>query len=144
LRRLASTDFGVDPENGRELKKGVVPVFAAGTYNPKEKVVVNGEKVTLAQYAGRLNVELLRPADFNDKLRERRRDRSLTVQKICRICKDESETRAVLNVVWNNPLGSKMRSIKLLRETRIFSNLRRRLQTELDALLLLRAFDDFV
>ena len=24
-----STDFGVDTENGRELKKGVVPVFAA-------------------------------------------------------------------------------------------------------------------
>jgi 23S rRNA G2445 N2-methylase RlmL len=37
-----------------------------GTYNPKEKVVVNGQAITLAQYASRMNVKLLRPADFND------------------------------------------------------------------------------
>jgi DNA-binding MarR family transcriptional regulator len=59
-----STDFGVDTENGRELKKGVVPVFAAGTYNPKETVVVNEEKITLAQYASRMNIKLLRPGVF--------------------------------------------------------------------------------
>ena len=41
-----STDFGVDTENGRELKKGVVPVFGAGAYNPKEKVTVNGQTIT--------------------------------------------------------------------------------------------------
>lgn len=32
-----STDFGVDTENGRELKKGVVPVFGAGAYNLRER-----------------------------------------------------------------------------------------------------------
>jgi len=48
-----STDFGVDTENGRELKKGVVPVFAAGAYNPKEKVVIAEEKITLSQYTYR-------------------------------------------------------------------------------------------
>ena len=51
-----STDFGVDTENGRDLKKSVVPVFAAGTFNPKEKLVVNGERITLSQYAYRLNI----------------------------------------------------------------------------------------
>jgi hypothetical protein len=99
-----STDFGVDTENGRELKKGVVPVFAAGTYNPKEKVVVNGEKITLSQYASRMNIKLLRPADFNDKLRDRGVDKKATVQRICRVCKDERDVRLVLDKVWNKPL----------------------------------------
>jgi len=98
-----STDFGVDTENGRELKKGVVPVFAAGTYNPVEKVVVNGQKITLAQYASRMNIKLLRPADFNCKLKEHRVDKKVTVQKICRVCKDENDVRMVLDAIWKEP-----------------------------------------
>jgi len=98
-----STDFGVDTENGRELKKGVVPVFAAGTYNPVEKVVVNGQTLTLAQYASRMNIKLLRPADFNAKLREHSVDKKVTVQKICRVCKDEKGVRLVLDKIWQSP-----------------------------------------
>jgi hypothetical protein len=98
-----STDFGVDTENGRELKKGVVPVFAAGTYNPKEKVVVNGGQITLAQYANRLNVKLLRPADFNDKLREHGVEKRFTVQKICRVCRDEKDVRIILDNIMQEP-----------------------------------------
>ena len=98
-----STDFGVDTENGRELKKGVVPVFAAGTYKVKEMVTVSGERITLVQYANRMNIKLLRPADFNEKLRERRVDKLLTVQKICRICKDEDQSRETLDNIWNQP-----------------------------------------
>lgn len=78
-----STDFGVDTENGRELKKGVVPLFGAGAYNPREKVTVNRQKITLAQYASRMNIKLLRPADFNNKLRKHGVDRKVTVQKVC-------------------------------------------------------------
>jgi hypothetical protein len=33
-----STDFGCDTENGREVKKGVIPVFGAGAYNPKKRL----------------------------------------------------------------------------------------------------------
>lgn len=102
-----STDFGVDTENGRELKKGVVPVFAAGTYNPKEKVVVNRVNITLSQYASRINIKLLRPADFNEKLREHGIDMKLTVQKICRACKDEGDVRDFLNKAWNQPMRVK-------------------------------------
>jgi hypothetical protein len=101
-----STDFGVDTESGRELKKGVVPVFAAGVYNPKEKVVVSSEKITLAQYASRMNVKLLRPADFNEKLREHGVDRRTTVQRICRIAKDEQQLRELTSMVWNRPADS--------------------------------------
>ena len=98
-----STDFGVDTDNGREVKKGVVPVFGAGAYNPKEKVIVNGQRITLAQYAARMNIKLLRPADFNAKLRERGVEKRVTVQKICRACKDEKDVRAVLDMIWNDP-----------------------------------------
>jgi len=98
-----STDFGVDTENGRELKKGVVPVFAAGTYNPKETVVVNGEKITLAQYASRINIRLLRPTDFNEKLREMGIDKNSTVQKICRACSNEKQVRELLDEIRANP-----------------------------------------
>jgi len=97
-----STDFGCDTENGREVKKGVIPVFGAGAYNPKEKVVVNGQKITLAQYASRMNIRLLRPADFNSKLREYSVDRKVTVQKVCRVCKDEKDVRTVLEEIWQN------------------------------------------
>ena len=98
-----STDFGVDTENGREVKKGVIPVFGAGAYNPKEKVVVNGQRITLAQYASRMNIRLLRPADFNGKLREQDVDKKVTVQKICRVCKHEKDVRVVLDEMWEKP-----------------------------------------
>ena len=98
-----STDFGVDTENGREVKKGVIPVFGAGAYNPKEKVVIGGQKITLAQYASRMNIRLLRPADFNSKLREHGVEKKVTVQKICRVCKDEKDVRVVLDEIWNKP-----------------------------------------
>jgi len=99
-----STDFGVDTENGRELKNGVVPVFGAGAYNPKEKVTVNGQKITLAQYAARMNVKLLRPADFNTKLREHGVAKKVTAQKVCRVCKSERDVRFVLDKMWQGPL----------------------------------------
>lgn len=98
-----STDFGVDTENGREVKKGVIPVFGAGAYNPKEKVVISGQKITLAQYASRMNIKLLRPADFNKKLREHRVDKKVTVQKICRVCRNEKDVRTLLNGIWKEP-----------------------------------------
>jgi len=102
-----STDFGVDTENGRELKKGIVPVFAAGTYNPKEKVVVNGQKLTLAQYASRMNIKMLRPSDFNKKLREHGVPKEITVQKICKACKDEKQMREILDEIWKTPEQAK-------------------------------------
>jgi len=102
-----STDFGVDTENGRELKKGVIPVFGAGAYNPNEKVVVNGQKIILAQYASRMNIKLLRPADFNRKLREHGVGKKVTVQKVCRVCKDEKDVRAVLDEIWEEPSKAK-------------------------------------
>jgi DNA-binding MarR family transcriptional regulator len=98
-----TTDFGVDTENGRELKKGAVPVFAAGTYNIKEMVTVNGERITLPQYANRMNIKLLRPADFNEKLRVHGVDKRITAQRICRLARNETQLRELLNEFWNQP-----------------------------------------
>lgn len=98
-----STHFGVDTENGRDLKKSVVPVLAAGAFNSREKVAVNDKRITLSQYACRLNVKLLRSADFNAKLREHEVGKNLSVQKICRACKDEKEVRLMLDLAWKEP-----------------------------------------
>jgi len=115
-----STDFGVDTENGRELKKGVVPVFAAGTYKVKEMVTVNGERITLVQYANRMNIKLLRPADFNERLRKQGISKSLTVQRICRVCKDEKQVREVLDEVWNKPTENQVLAETLGRNQKVF------------------------
>ena len=91
---------------GRELKKGVIPVFGAGAYNPKEKLTVNGQKITLAQYASRMNIKLLRPANFNRKLRKHGVYKKVTVQRICRVCRDEKDVRAALDEIWKRPSKS--------------------------------------
>ena len=98
-----STDFGADTENGREVKKGVIPVFGAGAFNPTEKVVVNGETMTLAQYAAKMNIQLLKPSDFNSMLRKHGASKKVTVQKICRLCRNEKEVRGVLDEIWKSP-----------------------------------------
>lgn len=63
--------------------------------------------ITLAQFASRMNIKLSRPADFNAKLREQGVDKKVTVQKICRVCKDEKDVRAVLGKIWCEPIKVK-------------------------------------
>lgn len=58
-------------------------------------------KISLAQYANRMNIKLLRPVDLNEKLRERDVDKKVSVQKIYRIFRDERQVREVLDQLWN-------------------------------------------
>jgi antirestriction protein len=82
--------------------EGRVGVFAAGAFNPKENVRLKDEStISLASYAARMNIQLLKAADFNEKLHEH--GCSATVQKICRVAKDECEVREVLDAVWAKP-----------------------------------------
>ena len=53
-----------------------------------------------------MNIQLLKAADFNSKLRERGCAKSVTVQKICRIAKDENEVREILDAVLENSAKS--------------------------------------
>jgi hypothetical protein len=66
-----------------------------------------GQTINLASYAFRMNIQLLKAADFNSKLRERGCSRSITVQKACRIAKNENEVREVLDTLWENSSRSR-------------------------------------
>jgi len=99
-----SKEFGVDTTEGRQIKQGVTGVFAGSSFDPKETVRLKDETtISLASYAARMNIQLLKAADFNEKLRERGTPKEVTVQKICRISKDEKEVREVLEDLWKNP-----------------------------------------
>jgi len=99
-----SKEFGVDTPDGREIKQGVIGVFAASAFNPKETVQLkDGSKISLAQYASRMRLLLLRASDFNQKLHERGCPRKVTVQKICKRAKNEEEVRGTLEKIWSKP-----------------------------------------
>ena len=66
-------------------------------------MLVNGQPTSLATYANRLNISLLKAADFNEKLRERGCKRDLSTQKICNAARDEKEVRELLERVWQQP-----------------------------------------
>jgi hypothetical protein len=98
-----STDFGVDTPAGRQLKQGVTGVFAGNAFKPDEKVTIGGQTISLADYANRLNVSLLKAQDFNSKLRERGCKLKITIQRICRVCSSEDEVRETLEAIWRKP-----------------------------------------
>jgi hypothetical protein len=110
-----STDFGVDTPEGRQVKNGVVGVFAGGAFedihvkmaNRSGKDSNDGKTITLAQYAERLNVQLLRAANFNEKLRDKGVPKDATVQKICKAARDERDVRRMLDAVWEKPEDAK-------------------------------------
>ena len=98
-----SKEFGVDTPEGRQIKQGIVGVFAGSAFNPKEGVRLQDETtITLATYAARINIQLLKASDFNQKLRERGVPNKVTVQRICRFAKNEEEVRSVLEAVWKD------------------------------------------
>ena len=98
-----SKEFGVDTPKGRQVKQGVIGVFAGSSFDTRENVTLeDGSSVSLPSYAQRMNVQLLKAADFNQKLRDRGVPKSVTVQKICRISKDESEVREIIEASWNS------------------------------------------
>lgn len=102
-----SMDFGVDTPEGRQVKQGVIGVFAGSAFNPKENVrLKNDTVISLAQYTSRMNIQLLKASDFNEKLRDRGCHKRVTVQKICRVSKDEKEVREILEKIWESPKKS--------------------------------------
>jgi len=99
-----SKDFGVDTSEGRARKENVIGMFAGSTFDPNEKVKLpDGIELTLPSYAERLNIELLKASRLNEKLRERKVDKKITVQMICKAAKNEKEVRALLDDIWKTP-----------------------------------------
>jgi hypothetical protein len=99
-----STDFGVDTPDGRAVRNGIIGIFAGGTFDHKERIrLKDGTNLTLSQYAARCNIQLIRTADLNEKLVQRGVDSRITVQRICRDCRNEEEVKEVLDAIWDSP-----------------------------------------
>ena len=104
---LWSKEFGVDTPEGRKIKQGVVGVFAGSAFDPKEKVQLkDGSKISLSSYAARMNIQLLKVTDFNERLWKRGCPKNISVQKICKLARDEKEVRDILENIWENPKSS--------------------------------------
>ena len=100
-----SLDYGCDTaDGGRQMKQNIVGILAASAFNPKETVKMrDGSAISLAQYAARLNIQLLKTSALNQNLQERGIDKYVTVQKIYRAARDEKEVRSLLDEVWAKP-----------------------------------------
>jgi len=98
-----SMDFGVDSQHERLIKQGVIGIFAGTAFNPKDKVKVGSEVLSVAQYAARMSIQLLKASDLNEMLHRRGLDKSVTVQKICTRARNEAEVREILGRIWNEP-----------------------------------------
>jgi len=99
-----SKDFGVDTPAGRQVKQGVIGIFAGSSFNPKEKVKLkDSAEISLSSYTARMNIQLLTASDFNEKMHSKGCSRRITVQAICRSARDEREVRDVLDQIWTNP-----------------------------------------
>jgi hypothetical protein len=98
-----SMDFGVDSQHGRMIKQGVIGIFAGTAFNPKDKVKVGSEVLSVAQYAARMSIQLLKASDLNEMLHRQEIPKSVTVQKICSRARNEAEVREVLGRIWNEP-----------------------------------------
>jgi hypothetical protein len=98
-----SMDFGFDSQNGRMIKQGVIGIFAGTAFNPKDKLKVGDEILSVAQYAARMSIQLLKASDLNEMLHKREVHKSVTVQKICTRSRNEGEVRETLGQIWNMP-----------------------------------------
>lgn len=123
-----SKEFGADSSEGRVIKQGIVGVFAGSAFNPKETVKLKDQKISLASYASRLNIQLLKACDFNIKLREKGIPKDTTAQKICKAAEDEKEVREILEVLWENPEKSELIIAKIIEKNKKIYDFERMLE----------------
>jgi hypothetical protein len=110
-----SKDFGVDTPDGRDVKQGIVGVFAASAFSPKERVSFrDGSSVSLAEYALRRSLQLITASDFNGKLREKGCSTNVSVQKICKLSGNENDVRITLDAIWKDPKATEKVIMDLL------------------------------
>jgi hypothetical protein len=99
-----SKEFGASTSNNREIKQGTVGVFAGSAFNPNEKIRLKDDFImNLASYVAQMNIQLLKAADFNNKLHQKGCPTTLSVQKVCKIAKDEQQVREILDKLWKEP-----------------------------------------
>ena len=125
-----SVEFGVDTSNGRAVKNGILGVFAGSAFDPKATIHLREEALSLPTYAGRLNLQLIHPSDLNKQLHERVGDTELTVQRICRITRDENEVRSTLTDIWANPKQAQKLLTQLAERNQGFYELEKTMEEE--------------
>ncbi len=97
----------MDTPEGRAIKQGVIGIFSGTAFNPEEKITIGNDCLSLAQYAARMNIQLLKAADLNEMLHTRGVEKQVTVQKVCTRARDEAEVREALAEIWDKPTKSK-------------------------------------
>lgn len=76
---------------------------AASAFNPRQSIQLkDGSTVSLTQYAARRELQIITAAKFNEKLREQGIPKKVTVQKVCRLARDEDEVRRTLDYLWSD------------------------------------------
>jgi hypothetical protein len=102
-----SKEFGTESPDGRQIRQGVIGVFAGSAFSPKEKVRLKDEtEISLSSYAARVNIQILKTSDINEKLHTRGIPKNITVQGICRASKNEEQVRQILETIWKTPSSS--------------------------------------
>jgi hypothetical protein len=127
-----SKEFGVDTPDGRQVQQGMTGIFAGSAFNPKENVQLkDGQTISLASYASRMNIQLLRASDFNQKLREHGCGLEASVQRICKACRDEDEVRGLLEELWKIPNNGEKLLADAVEKNRDVYDFEAKLQTQL-------------
>lgn len=99
-----SKEFGFDSQEGRQIKQGVRIMFAASAFNPKATVQLKDQAtISLAQYAARMNIEVLWASELNSQLHSHGVAKRVSVQKICKAAGNEDEVRSLLDRIWEKP-----------------------------------------
>jgi hypothetical protein len=112
-----SKEFGFDSMEGRQIKQGVIGVFTGKSFNPRENVhFQDGKQISLAAYAARMRIQFVKAADFNKQLRTKGIPKSASVQKICKISRNEKEVREILEKLWEEPNQSEKLLAKAIRK----------------------------
>lgn len=84
----------------------MVAVLSLEQYLAAESTMICLSNSRLVSYVARMNIQLLKAIDFNNKMRERGCPKTATVQKVCRTARNETEVRQTLDAIWENSIKS--------------------------------------
>lgn len=93
-------------------------------FNPKVQVRIGDTSITLAQYAARMYLQLIKASNLNKRLHDNRIDQYVTIQKIWRFSKDKDEVREIFTKIWNQPQRAKELLSELSKGTKNSLNLK--------------------
>ena len=88
--------------------------------------------MSVAQYAARMSIQLLKASNLNVMLHKRGVHKSVSVQKICTRARNEGEVRDVLAKTWNEPKDARELIDQLVAKNASVFEFERELETVLE------------